>query len=182
MNEKLDALRDTIAAEFRKRMQRDGEVALRDIAEWLILRKRLVLIDGLSDLGGLIDDVATEINTDIRVEQLLRAKPELRDDAERLRAISPTFAVPLYFVLTLDDQRRSEYAAAMAVIYKLRIEEKQAEIDAMKKFNEWIAPVSDGHPEMTAEEAVRELKRQTDATIEGLEPPTEGRCDHGPNE
>jgi hypothetical protein len=34
---------------------------------------------------------------------------------------------------------------------------------------EFIRPVMEGHPEMTVEQALSELKRQTDETIRGLD-------------
>lgn len=112
-------------------------------------------------------------NDDKRAERVLRAKPEPQPVEDLLRHVSQTLGIPLWYLLGLDDERRSQCCAAVQLIHNLRSEEFTAKVNEWDRFVELLRPVMDGHPSMTAGEALREIQRQTDATIRGLEPPPE---------
>jgi hypothetical protein len=126
------------------------------------------VIDGLTDL---VSQEMEQWNDDDRVGRVLRAKPELRGDFESaMHQASQTLGVPLWYLLDkLDEEQLQRSLAAADWIHELRIRETIAVRDAMKQAEEFLRPVTDGHPDMTVEQALRELKRQTDKTIRGLD-------------
>jgi hypothetical protein len=165
--EKLTALCAVIATECDARMRSNGKFGVKEVAEWFVQHKRPIVIEGLTDL---IHHVMEQENDNDTVERVLRARPELRKRERALRLVSGTLDVPLWYLLDrLDDERVSQCCLAARLIVRLQAEESKARLDAWEAAEELIHPVTDGHPEMTEEEAMRELKQKTDETIRGLE-------------
>lgn len=171
-NEKLDALRAIIAAECEARLASDHQCGQEEVAEWLVRRHRPAVIAALADLVG---QVIEQLNDDARVERVLRFRPELREREPAMRLISKTLGVGCWHLLEQDDQTTAGCVLASEFIHSLREEEIEATLEAMKRLEEFIRPVTDGHPHMTVAEAFQEIERQTDETIGGLEPPEAGR-------
>jgi hypothetical protein len=169
-NEDLDALRAVIAAECNVRFARDHDLGPDEVAKWLVRRRRPAVIAGLTDL---VSEVIEQLNDDARVEHVLRAKPELRQREPLMRGASGILGVPLWCLLELDDEKTEACLAAALFIHQLQMEESDATREAMKRVQEFLQPVMEGHLHMTVNEALQELKRQTDETIGGLEPPEE---------
>jgi hypothetical protein len=169
-DKKLEALRAVIAAECDDRMARDHKLTPADVAAWLVRHKRAAVIDGLTDL---VCQVMEQWNDDDRVKRVLRAKPELRERESAIRQLSRTLGVPAWYLLEFGDERIVRCCDAAELIHALRIEEKIATRDAMIRAEEFLRPVTDGHPSMTVRDALQEIERQTDETIRGLEPPPE---------
>jgi hypothetical protein len=135
MNEKLNELRKVIDAECRRRLaEDDDQFGDHDVAAWPLREERKAVIGGLS---GLIAEVVEQWNDDIRVEQILRAKPELRDREKALRLVSQTISVPLWYLLGhLDEERLAECYAAARLVSRLQTEEVDVRLEEMERMEE----------------------------------------------
>jgi hypothetical protein len=165
--EKLDALRKDIAAECELRMEREGKLSAKKVAEWLLRYRRAAVVDALQDL---VCQVMEQSNDSDMVQGTLRAKPELRERAAGMRSISQTLGVPLWYLLQIDDETAEACVVADLLIHQLRIGEREAVLEGMKRVQEYVRPVTDGHPQMTLGDAFRELEQQTNDAIRNLDP------------
>jgi hypothetical protein len=105
-------------------------------------------------------------NLEEALKRICSRLSELPNKALLIRQASETLGVPEWCY----EAAASAYDAAV----KLRAAEALTTADAMtadalKHHAERLAPVMDGHPEMTIGEAERLLKAQTDAAVRELE-------------
>jgi hypothetical protein len=165
-NKSLKALKAAIAEECAARMQDDHSLNVGDVAKWLLANNQFLVEGALRDLTC---QVMEQRNDDERVERILSQRPELSEEVSIFRVVSEALGVATWYLLRADDETTRSAFEAAELIHRLRGAELQAQADAMKHHGELLAPIMDGHPDMTVGEAERLLKAQTDATIRELE-------------
>jgi hypothetical protein len=168
---RVEVLLAVIGQECNRRMARDHEFGVHEVAEWLIDQKREQVMNGLV---GLIGQAQDRFNDDYRARAILRRRPDLAepDLAKAMRQVSRALGVGYWYLLSLEDgdkKKLQQCFAAAQLIYRLQAEEAQAEADAMLAVEEMIEPVVKDNPQLTLDEAMEEMKRRTDQTIRGLE-------------
>jgi hypothetical protein len=162
MNEKLNELRKVIDAECRRRLAGDDRFGDHDVVAWLLREQRKAVIGGLS---GLIGEVVEQWSDDVRTEQILRDRPELRAREEALRLVSQTISVPLWYLPGhLDEERLAECYAAARLISRLQAEEvdvRLEEMEQMEELHQWIDEPPETHQQSLQEpsEAARAFRR-----------------------
>ena len=86
-----------------------------------------------------------------------------------MRMISETLGIGVWYLLTLPGNKIMEASSAAQLAWQLRADETVAIAETLKAENDLIEPICKDHPEMTAGEAMAELKRQTDETLRRLD-------------
>ena len=165
-NENIEKLKAVALEQCNTRMNATGTVNTSEIAAWLTRKNRPLVIDALADL---VCQTMEQWNDDDRAARELKRRPDLRQLDESIRQVSRVLGVGRWYLLTLDGGELAQAYEATQLIHKLRAAEANATLEAMKRAEEFLRPVTDGHPDMTVADALIEIERQTDDTIRGLE-------------
>jgi hypothetical protein len=165
-DKKLNTLKAALRKECDTVIRRECRLDTKQVAEWALKQKRSLVIDALADI---VCEQMEQRNDDDRVERILRRKPELRKVVPLFRSLSESLSIPAWYLLSIDYEIALSAFKAAELIAQLQAAEMRATADALEAHCERLAPVMDGHAEMTIGEAERLLKQQTDQTISGLE-------------
>jgi hypothetical protein len=122
---------------------------------------------------GALEDIVCQtikqLNDDSRTVRLLESRPDLRPHDEGMRLVSEVLGVGRCFLHRLEGGELERAFAAAKFILELREGECTASALAIQRLQEFLRPVTNGHPKMTVSEALTEIKRRTDETVRGLE-------------
>jgi len=139
-HEKLNTLKRAISIECEARMCRDSRLDCTELADWLICHKRPEVIDGLTVLIGQAMD---RINNDEKVKRIVRSLPELEGLLPQMCRCADDLAMELAMVERSD--RRNE--------------ELEWQYDTILTMQKGLRSVIDELPDMTLDQAWREMWR-----------------------
>jgi hypothetical protein len=162
----MTELRNAIRAAAKQRFESQGAFAGDEIIEELLAADRDLVVAGLDAIVG---EEVDRLNDEDTTEEFLVRYPLDPQLVDLYRMVSETLHLPLWYLLSRQRNIGEEARKASLFIQNTRIGEKQARMDALKQAVDRIEPICKDHPKITAGEAERLLRQETERAIDKLE-------------